>query len=363
MIEVNVGLQAITDSPPLVVQTLAQVGAPAWDDFVNRSVGGLPTQVSVWESILRQIYGFSCHFLAVVQDGQIQGVLPLYHVKSFLTGDSLQSMSGGLCASSLQAAQVLGCAADDLARQLGVDYLLLRDSRQPWEHCGLEVLDAHRGVRVHLPADSDTAWENLDRSLRKDIRKGIRNGNVDTVADHLLIDDFYEVMLRFNHQMGTPLYSKHFVIHVAQAFPEQFRTALGYADGKPVASYFCLTQRNTVFGLWGAALHHYKSLMPTHRVYWAIFEDAICEGFDQLDLGRSAYPSSQYEFKAKWGDEIYPIYQLFRIYRGKTPAILNVNQSIQDNGRISLFSRAWSKLPLPAARILGPVVRRHIPFG
>jgi FemAB-related protein (PEP-CTERM system-associated) len=363
MIENNNSSQSQTGTPPLIMQTMDQVGAPAWDDFVNRSEDSLPTQASAWESILQQTYGFSCHFLTVLQDGQIQGVLPLFRVKSFLTGDSLQSMAGALCAVSPQAAQALACAADDLARQLGVDYLLLRDSRQPWNDCGLEVLNAHRGVRVHLPTDDQTAWENLNRSLRKDIHKGMRIGNVDTIANRLLIDDFYDVMVEFNHQMGTPLYSKQFLLNVARGFPGRFRTALGYADDKPVASYFCLIHHNKVFGLWGATLHAYIPLMPTHRVYWAIFEDAICEGFEQLDLGRSSYPSSQYDFKEKWGDEVYPIYQLFHIYHGKTPPTLNISQSIHENGQISLFSQAWSKLPLPLARILGPVVRRHIPFG
>jgi FemAB-related protein (PEP-CTERM system-associated) len=345
------------------VVTLEQVGAPAWDDFLNHNAQSLPTQTSTWESILRQTYGYRCHFLAAVQDGQIQGVLPLFRVKSPLTGDSLQSMAGAVCTATPQVAQALLCAADDLARQIGVDYLLLRDSRQSWDNCDLEVLDAHRGVRLHLPADIETAWKNLHKDLRYHIRNGTRKGDINIIVDRPLVDDFYEVLLQGSHQMGTPLYSKRFLLNVVQGFPGYFSTALGYAGNKPIAGFFNLILNSRVFGTWGTSLHSYISLMPTHRIYWTIIEHTISQGLDLLDMGRSAYPSSQYDFKAKWGNEVYPIYQLFRIYRGKTPPTLNVSQTIHENGGVSLFSRTWSKLPLPLARSLGPVIRRHIPFG
>lgn len=347
---------------PSVVQ-LAQVGAAAWDEFVNRTDGSLPTHASAWETILRKTYRLACHFLAAQDNGQILGVLPLYRVKSFLTGDSLQSMAGAVCAASPQAAQALLCAADDLARQLGVDYLFLRDSRHPWDSCGLEVLEAHRGVRLHLPEDSETAMKNLHKDLRYHIRNGARKGEMDIVLDRPKLDDFYEVLLQGNHKMGTPLYSKQFLQNVVQGFPGHHTIALGYCDGKPIAGYFNLIKGNTVLGMWGITLQSYLALMPTHRVYWAMIEQAVNQGMKTLDMGRSAYPSSQYDFKAKWGDEIYPIYQLFHVYRGKTPSTLNVSQSLQEKGQASTFRQIWPKLPLPLARLLGPVIRQHIPFG
>jgi FemAB-related protein (PEP-CTERM system-associated) len=363
MYQVDQATHTISDRLPIEIQMLDQVGVEAWDDFVNRTPGSLPTHASIWKDILDRTYGYPCYFLAALVEGQIQGVLPLFRVESVLMGDSLQSMAGGICVMTPQVSRALACYADDLARQLDVDYLLLRDSRQPWESCGLEVIDAHRGVRIHLPADPQTAWEQLNRTLRKDIRKGVRNGEVDAITDLLLIDDFYDVMARFNHQVGTPLYSKQFLINVAQGFPGRFMTALGYSGGKPVASYLCLLHHNQLFGMWGATLHDYNPLMPTHRVYWAIVEEAICEGIELLDLGRSAYPSPQFDFKSKWGDEIYPIYQLFHIYRGKMPSVLNTGQSIRENQQLSFFSRTWSRMPLAVANLIGPMVRRHIPFG
>jgi FemAB-related protein (PEP-CTERM system-associated) len=353
----------VTRSSSYVIRTLEQVGASAWNDFINQTEGSLPTQTAEWQNILRNAYGISCHFLVAEQDGVIRGVLPLYRVKSILMGDSLQSMSGAVCAASPCAAQALFYAADELALKLNVDYLLLRDSRQTWDDCGMEVIDAHRGVRLHLPADRETAWNNLNKRLRKDFRYGNNKGIVTSVVCCDLVEDFYEFILRFNHQMGTPSFSKNFMHDVAGAFPARFNTALGYNNDRPVAGVFCLIHRNKAYGIWGGALREHISMMPTHHVYWAIIEAGIEQGLEQFDIGRSPYPSTQFDFKMRWCDESYPIYQLYRIYRGKLPPNLNLNQAIQGKGGVSFVSRAWPKLPLPVARYLGPMVRRHLPFG
>jgi FemAB-related protein (PEP-CTERM system-associated) len=347
----------------LIVKTLAQVGSAAWDDFVYRSECSLPTQTSFWAGLLQKTYGLSCYYLAAQMDGKIQAILPLYRVNSILTGDSLQSMSGAVCASTPEAAQTLLSAADDLAKELKVNYLLLRDSHQAWENCSLEVLAAHRGVRLHLPADRETAWNNLHKRLRKDFRYGGNKGTVTTLVCCNEVDDFYEFYLRFTHQMGSPLFSKQFLLDITRSIPEKFSIVLGYNENKPVAGVFCLILRKTIFGIWGGALHEYNPVMPTHHVYWAIIEDAIHRGFDQFDIGRSPYPSSQFDFKARWCDETYPVFQYFRIYRGKMPPNLNLNQAVLEKGGVSYISRVWRKLPLSAARSLGPVIRRHIPFG
>jgi hypothetical protein len=98
----EVPISAPATQSPLIIQNLAQVGAPAWDDFINNIKDSLPTQTACWESLLRKTYGLNCHFLVARQDGRIQGVLPLYRVKSPLMGDSLQSMSGAVCAPILK---------------------------------------------------------------------------------------------------------------------------------------------------------------------------------------------------------------------------------------------------------------------
>ena len=356
------GAPSIRQSP-LIILPVAEVGAAAWNDFLDRTEGSLPTQLAGWDTILHKHYGSDCYFLVAQQAGVIHGVLPLYRVKSILLGDSLQSMSGALCVDTPAAAQALIDAADELAHTLRVDYLLLRDSRQPWNESGLEVIQAHRGVRLHLPTDRATAWRNLHRGLRKDFSYGKNKGVIQTTIGCTEAEIFYEFYLRFCHERGTPCFSKQFILDITHAFPERFNIAVGINNNKVVTGGFNLIHRKIVFGIWGGALYGYIKMMPNHHIYWAAIENAIELGFEQFDIGRSPYPSSQFEFKERWCDESYPIYQLFRVYRGNLPSMLNINQAVQEKSEMSLVRKVWPKLPLPVARSLGPVIRRHIPFG
>jgi len=82
-----------------------------------------------------------------------------------------------------------------------------------------------------------------------------------------------------------------------------------------------------------------------------------------MDLGRSVYPSSQFDFKEKWGDETYPIYQLYHIYHGRTPRTLVISQAINEENQYLLFRQVWAKLPESLVAWLGPIIRHHLPFG
>ena len=86
------------------------------------------TQLSAWEGIMSASYGYPCHFLLARRDGRVEGVLPLFLVDSSLTGRRLDSMPGAACACNSHAANALLLAADQLAHELKIEYLLLRDT-------------------------------------------------------------------------------------------------------------------------------------------------------------------------------------------------------------------------------------------
>ena len=115
--------------------------------------------------------------------------------------------------------------------------------------------------------------------------------------------------------------------------------------------------------MWGGSLHEYLRLKPNHQALWAMISQGAEQGFELLDMGRSEYPSTQYDFKEQWGDQAYPIYQLFRVYRGKKPRLLEIRNTQERKGRFSLFRSTWRRLPDQAARRLGPYIRWHLPFG
>jgi len=347
----------------LIVKKLEQQFYSDWNKYVRSAKHGLPTQFSLWEQILTESYGYPCYFLYAIQESAIRGVLPLYLVESSLTGRRLDSMPGALCADSNEVAQALVNEADALARELKVSYMLLRDSRQLWSETGLDAVVHHKGVSVSLPSDPDTMWKSLPRGVRYDIRNGRRKANLTIKIDRFGLKDFYDVLLWFSRDVGTPLFSYQFLSNVVEMLPKDYQIVLAYHNQKPLAGYFNFLFADKILGMWGCALHEFLDLKVTHQSFWAIIEKGIEDGFSTFDMGRSPFPSTQYDFKAKWGDSIYPIYQLFRIYTGKKPSLLTHAALDGPDIQLNIFRQVWRRLPLNLVGKLGPKIRWHIPFA
>lgn len=372
-----------------------------WDAFVQSTPGGMPLHLSAWQGIFSRIYGFQCeYYLARTEEG-IQGVLPLYLVRSPITGYRLESPPGALCAKTEAAARTLIDSADALANDLRVNYILLRDSRFEWNGCGLDVVSNHRGIRCLIDKDLSELWSSLSKNLRYKIRKSSRRAAVDIDFSTQSISDFYHVLSTFYRWVGTPIFSYHFLQAIKTAMPDNCQIINAYSREKPVAGYFCFCFQDYVHYFWGGALANYRALNVNYQVYWAMFEFTARSGYRILDLGRSPYPSGCFNFKSMWGQEDYPFFQLYRVFRGQRPPVLDligkqnrpypvvkaIPQEPLENAcpqaphptkdkapvrtfaakRFSywhaLFRETWKRLPVFITRMLGPWLRRQIPFG
>lgn len=334
-----------------------------WDQFVTQNPDGMPTHMAYWQAILKKIYRYQCFFLYAQQDNEIVGVLPLFFVNSLITGRGLHSMPGALCSGDNRIALSLISEANRIADIIKADYLLLRDSRTKWGGAGLDAIHVHSGVRLSLNSDPKIIWNQLNKDVRRYLRHSQSLPDVRMDKSQGDLRDFYTAFLAFSHKAGTPLFKFDFLNEVANKNLESRQVFVSYVNNKPVGGYFNLMVGNTLYGFWGAALHDYRAYHINHQAYWASIEYACEKGLKTLDLGRSSDPSGQLQFKSQWGDTIYPIYQLFQIYRGKAPTALMASNVHDDGRNLSFFRRVWTRLPVPVVRVLGPYIRRHIPFG
>ena len=72
-----------------------------------------------------------------------------------------------------------------------------------------------------------------------------------------------------------------------RTFPDGFNITLVRHEKRPIAGYVQLEMNNTVYGMWGAALPETLPLRPAYLALWEIMRDAVENGFEFLDMGRS----------------------------------------------------------------------------
>src|SRR5262249_45983117 len=141
-------------------------GAARWDRFVQTDPGATFFHGSAWQRLLQDIHGHDTHYLFAHDGTDVVGVLPLAFVRSWLFGRSLVSLPfavyGGAVARDVETTKMLEARAEELARELNVDYLELRNQvicHDDWPRQNLYVT-----FRKALAEDDQS---NLDAIPRK----------------------------------------------------------------------------------------------------------------------------------------------------------------------------------------------------
>lgn len=176
---------------------------------VQRPAGGLDRR---WLTALRDGLGHSVYELIAERDGHVVGRLPVALVSSLLFGRFLVSLpyinSAGIETDDPAAAAGLIDEAVDLARELRVRYLEIRQERELSHPRLTDVRTEKVLMRRPLPATADELWADLDPKVRNQIRKGQKSDFTVTWGGADQLDGFYEVFSRNMRDLGTPVFGK-----------------------------------------------------------------------------------------------------------------------------------------------------------
>jgi FemAB-related protein (PEP-CTERM system-associated) len=334
----------------------------AWDDYVESSPSGLPQQLSGWRDILSDTYGYETSYLLAKEQEKTVGVLPLFIVNSRLVGCSVASMPGGLCADNAEIAQELIAHAIQIAHQGKMKTLMIQDTRQDWP-INLQTTCQHEYRVVDTSKDAKEIWMKLHRETRRQIRIARKNDlTVDIDRSGTLVDEFHDILSRFVHKVGTPVFGKKFLEKVVETFQNKFSIVVVYKEKQPLGAYFQLMKGDTVYGIWGGTLPAYQELRATYLAYWEILSDAANHGYHFWDMGRNPVNANTSKFKSQWGGVAKPIYQQIAVNGGQRHEDSIVSR-VHSDAKFQIFMRVWPKLPFPLVQFLGPLLRRHVPFA
>ena len=81
-----------------------------------------------------------------------------------------------------------------------------------------------------------------------------------------------------------------------------------------------------------------------------------CErGYKFFDFGRSKHNTGSFDFKKNWGFEPQQLHYEYQLHQAK--AIPEHNPL---NPKYKLFIKAWQKMPLALANIIGPHIVKNL---
>ena len=328
----------------------------AWSAFVAECPEATFFHRVEWRDLIEDVFRHRTHYLVAERAAGLAGVLPLARVRSLLFGDALVSLPfavyGGAACLDAEARTALHGAATELARDLGVRHLELRNrgaTEPEWPRQDLYVT-----FRKELLPDSEANLLAIPRKQRAMVRKGIERGLVGEVDER--IDRFFELYSDNQHRHGTPPFSRRYFEALRSTFGKdcEVLTVLD-GTGTPVSSVLSFYFRDEVLPYYAGDHERARALAANDFKYWDLMRRAVERGVRVFDYGRSKRGTGSFDFKKNWGFTPEPLnyeYQLLR--RDSIP------QNNPANPKYRALVALWQRLPKSLANAIGPTIVRNL---
>jgi FemAB-related protein (PEP-CTERM system-associated) len=330
----------------------------ACDDFVRSRPDGKLCHLRDWGQMIQRAFGHEPFYLAAVENGVVQGVLPLTLVRSRLFGVHLVSQAfsnygGPLIADEGALAPLLDrayrVAEDCRCHQIEFRSMFPLSSEH---HCRSDKICMH----LPLNPDPEVVWGDLRSEIRNRVRKAEKAGLTTLDGGVELLSAFYDVWTVRMRQLGTPCYSRRFFFNLIEQFPQHARIFLVRHGDTNVGVGLFYTFNGLAQCRWAATLTAYNPISPNMLLYWSAIKYYSLAGTTTFDFGRSTQGSSQHEFKRRWGAETIQLY-----YEHWTQAGYPLEMTTPDSPRYRRKVEMWKRLPLSMTRVLGPWISCGLP--
>ena len=329
-----------------------------WDQYVLGHAEGTLFHLSQWKRVVEKSFGHKAHYLAAYEQaaGTLVGILPLFEVKSALFGHFLVSVPfaelGGGLADSPVVESLLTNQATELCRRCGASYLELKN-RQPRD--GLATKSLYFNFSRPILDTSEQNLLAIPRKSRAMVRKGIKAGlKAEWGHDHL--DEFYRILAKNYHRLGTPIFPKRFFKTFLEEFADQANlTVIRKASGESVAAVMTFFYQDRIMPYYAGSLAEYRDTAPNDFMYWALMEYGCEHGCKTFDFGRSKAETGSFAFKKNWGFEPRPLAYQYAVVRGD--ALPDLSPS---NPKYRKKIELWRKMPFGLTKLVGPSLAKYL---
>lgn len=295
-----------------------------WDTFVENHPFGSIYHLSTWKKVLEKSFKhIKGHHLALIdsQTNIIQAALPLFEVRSWLTGNRLVStpfsaFSDPLISSPEQMVIFLQ-AVFDLSNELRIPSIELRTFKSSSLIQDTRLVSCALFNLAYLSLDSDL--EQLKRSYRRQFRQHIdktqrsklRLKVADSESD---LQSFYCLYIKTRKRLYLPPQPYLFFKSLWDTFHplNMIDLLLAKVDNQLVAGIINCKFKDRVSAEYEAWDEKFYKMNPVYFIIWETIKKAYHEGYKTVDLGRTSISNfGLLAFKKRWGAKIIDLFDFY----------------------------------------------------
>lgn len=285
----------------------------SWDNFIASHHSGTLYHTSSWRKVIEDVYGHRpCYLTLEDSNGNITAGLPLFIVRSELTGNRISTLP---CA---QYCDPLLSNQDEYKKF--IDYVLRLMEKEKHKYYELKTSRLHGNKIKYIGKelenystyilDLSSPLESIRKSFHKScvqraIKKSERSGlNLVVARSADDIKPFYQLYLSMRKTQGLLPQPYKFFETMWEILSKDDHINIFYAEYKKriISAVLLLKYKTTVIYEYGATISDSVRLHPSHFLLWKSIELAKSQGYKIFDFGRTADDNKSLStFKSRWG--------------------------------------------------------------
>lgn len=341
----------------LEVKAITEIQQKDWDAFVDSNPNSLICHSFQWINFVKKFYNLRLFPLACFLNGNIDGVLPIFSVKTFPPREKLISVpyfvAGGAAANSMESLKSLVCHAVKLAEQMHCPLVL-----KQYKHVlpgDFNVDSNFYNRELNLTDSLEGIWENLHEDNKHNIKKA-ESLNISVKFPYENVDIFYKIFSSFHKKNGIPCVSKAWIERMLDT--GAYYLAIVEREKTPVGATMVQTFKKTVSFPFSCHINngHEAEEAYMYFLYWELIKYFSENRFSTFNSGRIPRDFSTYRFRLGWGGEKNN-YQ----YHYYPSTVKKTEFKVKRNMKRKLFEAVWKTMPIGMVEWLGPKVVKHFP--
>lgn len=329
-----------------------------WEDYVKKHPKGNIYHRPQWKAILEKSFNFSPFYIFAINKNKLCGFLPLFEIKSFITGQRLVSLPFsyicGPIADSEELEKALIQQAENLSkiRKCYVEIRSFGDKIINWQY--------HNYFSTYilkLSKNIPEVWQGLDysnirRAVKKAEKRGVTFTNQKNIKNFKI---FHQLDILHKRKLGAPSHPWSLIKNIHDYFDESVGLYLAKYQGKFIGGILTLNFKDTVIYVYGAADQKYLSLGGNTLLLWQAIQDSCKRGYKYFDFGRVAEDNAGLiRYKKNWSTQEK---KLFYYYYPKLKRNLFNNRQ---NMKYKILTNLWKKMPKTVSVYLSRLVYKHL---